>query len=64
MEVQDRDGRVLPGYEAANCSPLMGTDIYQKVSWEGGRDLSAVAGREIRLRFVLGNAKLYSFKLE
>ena len=64
VEVQDRDGRVLPGYEAANCSPLMGTGIYQKVSWEGGRDLSAVAGREIRLRFVLGNARLYSFKLE
>jgi hypothetical protein len=64
VEVQDRDGRALSGYEAANCKPVMGTDMYQKVSWEGGKDLSGITGREVRLKFVIGNAKLYSFKLE
>ncbi len=32
--------------------------------WEGNQDLSSVGDREIRLKFILGNAKLYSFKLE
>ena len=64
VEVQDREGRALSGYEAAKCKPVMGTEIYQKVLWEGNRSLSGIGDREIRLKFILGTAKLYSFKLE
>ena len=39
-------------------------DLYQTVTWEGGRDLSGVGDRPVRLKFVLGNTKLYSIKVE
>jgi len=32
------------------------------VSWRGRRDLSALAGRAVRLRFVMRGAKPYSFQ--
>ena len=80
VEIQDSEGRALAGYEASNCRPLednniyegdsfysiprAGTDIYQKVVWEGDRELSSIGDRTVRLKFILGNTKLYSFKLE
>ena len=80
VEIQDVDGHALPGYEASSCQPVRdanvyegdsyyrvprpGADIYQKVTWGGRRELSGVVDREVRLKFVLGNAKLFSFRLE
>ena len=64
VEVQGTDGVALAGYEASNCTPVHHGDLYQKVTWEGGRDLSGVGDRTVRLKFVLGNTKLYSIKVE
>ena len=64
VEVQDVGGQPLPGFEESNCLPLKHGDLYQQVSWEGNQDLSSVGDRNIRLKFILGNAKLYSFKLK
>ena len=44
-------------WEYATCTAV--TD--RRVMWAGGRDLAAVRGKKIRLKFSLGRAKLYSF---
>ena len=64
VEVQDTDGVALAGYEASNCTPVHHGNLYQEVTWEGGRDLSGVGDGPVRLKFLLGNAKLYSIKVE
>jgi hypothetical protein len=33
----------------------------QKISWKGSDDLSALAGKAVRFRFVLKHGKLFSF---
>ena len=63
VEVQNSAGLALKGYEASNCKPVMGEEIYQQVLWKGDRDLSGLRPADIRLKFILGNAKLYSIEL-
>ena len=66
VELQDPDGAPLPGYELDDCVPLIGNDLARTVTWrrpEGpSRDLSALAGRAVRLRFALVDADLYALR--
>lgn len=64
VEVLDERGVVIPGFAAAECVPAAGVSGRRAVSWKGGRDLSALKGRAVRLRFVVRNASLYSFSVE
>ena len=64
VEVQAPGGRGLPGYAASEClTQSEGNDDY-RVSWKGKRDLSELRGRPVRFRFVLSNARLYSFRVD
>ncbi len=61
VEVLDASNNVLPGYAQADCIPLQGDSIDQIVGWNDHADLP-VGVSPIRLRFVLQNASLYSYK--
>ena len=62
VELQDEAGSALDGY-ALNQSPVLyGDAIEHTVSWESGPDVSALAGRPVRLRFALTDADLYSIR--
>jgi hypothetical protein len=63
VEIQDAGGRPLPGLTLAECAPVTGDRIDQAVSWKGG-DLGALAGRPVRLRFVLEDADLFSMQFK
>jgi len=64
VEVQDEKGRLFPGYAAADClTETEGTDAL-RISWKSGKDLTALRGRLVRFRFVLSNARLYSFRVD
>ncbi|MFH1743551.1 MAG: hypothetical protein ABIH23_31495 [bacterium] len=43
------------------CEPVSGNVIDRGVSWRDGKDLSALIGQQICLRFELKNARLYAF---
>ena len=43
---------------------ITGDHLQAEVAWEGHEDLSALAGKEIRIRFRLRQASLYSFWFE
>jgi hypothetical protein len=63
VELQDDAGQPLDGLAAADCQPLAGDQLAAAVSW-GQADLTAIADRPVRLRFVLDNAELFSFRFE
>jgi hypothetical protein len=42
---------------------VIGNEIERAVEWKGG-DLSALAGKPVRLRFVMADADLYAVRFE
>ena len=62
VELQDDSGRAIPGFGLADCPEMFGDLIDGAVTWNGGGDVSRLAGRPVRLRFALVDADLYAFK--
>jgi hypothetical protein len=63
VEIQDADGIALSGYALADCPPIPGDRLNHVVRWKGkGGDVRPLAGRPVRLRFVLKDADLYALQ--
>jgi len=61
-EVQDVDGRALPGLGLDDAIEEIGDEIERVVRWREGGNLGRHAGETVRLRFVLRDADLYSIR--
>lgn len=64
VEVQSVDGKPMPGFSLEDCQETIGNDLDRVVLWQGGSDLSGLAEKPVRLRFLLKDADLFSFKFE
>ncbi|MDP6063509.1 MAG: hypothetical protein QGI49_01775 [SAR202 cluster bacterium] len=64
VELQDAEGRTLPGYGLRECRELIGDEIEGVVAWEGGSDLGALTGKPVRLRFAMRDADVFSFQFK
>ncbi len=62
VEIQDEAGQAAPGFSAAECVELIGNFIDRTVRWKDDNDVSALVGKTVRLRFVMRDADLYSFR--
>ena len=62
VEIQDASGQPIDGYRAADCIEIIGDEIARIVTWKAGSDVSPLAGKPIRLRFVMSDADLYSIR--
>ena len=62
IEVQDAEGKPIPGFTLDDCPEIIGDEIERVVSWRGGSDLSDLAGRAVRLRFVMKDADLFAIR--
>ena len=62
IEIQDADGRAVPGFRLEDCIESVGDSVGHIVRWKGGPDVSSLSGRPVRLRFVLKDADVYSFQ--
>jgi len=60
VEVQDRKGEPIKGYTMSDCPEIYGDEIEQVVKWNG-YDLGNLAGKPVRLRFVLKDADVFAF---
>jgi len=60
VEVLGNDGKPLPGFAAGDCRPLTMDGTDQRVRWQTQATLPT-SNNDIRLRFSLREAKLYSF---
>ena len=58
-ELQDAEGRAVPGYALKDCPTVTANAIRHKVTWAGGRIPST---GPIRLRLVSRATKLYTFR--
>ena len=61
-EIQDAEGKPIPGFTLADCAEIGGDEIDRTVHWKGGSDVSALAGKPVRLRFVLKDADVFAFQ--
>jgi len=63
-EILGADGQPIPPFTRANCvvggATLSRDSVLLPVTWKGASDLSALAGKPVRFRFFLRNARLYA----
>lgn len=64
VELQDESGKPIPDFTLDDCDPVFGDTIDRTVYWKKGEDVSSLKGKAVRLRFVMKDADLYSFKFE
>ena len=62
VEIQDTNGKPLKGYGLGDCPPTFGDELEREVRWKRGPDVGDLAGRAVRLRFVLKDADLFAFR--
>jgi len=62
VEIQDLNGRPLPGFALDDCPAIFGDAIGRPVTWTKGSDVRAIAEQPVRLRFELKDADLYAFQ--
>ena len=71
LEIQDASGAPLPGFALEDSPLIWGNEIEQTVRWErnhakatSDKPLARIAGRPVRLRFVMKDADLYSLRFK
>ena len=63
VEIQDEDGIPVPGYSIYDCDLIhTANQISRIVKWKGNASLGHLSGKPLKLRFMLKNTHLYSFK--
>jgi len=62
VEIQKPDGTPVEGFSLADAEELYGDRIEKPFAWKGDPDLAKVAGQPVRLRFMLREADLFSFR--
>jgi hypothetical protein len=62
VEIQDINGKAIIGFSLSECPEIFGDTIARSVDWKDGSNLSALAGKPVRLLFELKDADLYSFR--
>ncbi|MGC1275112.1 MAG: hypothetical protein WBC44_15520 [Planctomycetaceae bacterium] len=62
VEIQDAAGSPLPGFSFDDSRELIGNEIDRTVSWKNGSDVSSLAGKPVRLKFVMQDADLFAFQ--
>ena len=64
VELLDQNANPLPGFAGANAPTYKDVDDLRfKPAWKGHKNLSALRGKVVRVRFTLHNAKLYAFQI-
>lgn len=62
VELQDTSGKPISGYSLADCSPAFGDSTDRTITWKHGSDVSELAGKPIRIRFLLRDADLFAYQ--
>jgi hypothetical protein len=62
VEIQDAAGSPHAGFTLADSQETIGNELDRVIHWKSGTDVSALAGKPVRLRFVLKDADVYSLR--
>lgn len=62
VELLDEQGNVMPGYGKKDCIVMRASDkTKQLITWKQHRDVAALAGKAVRMKFYLTGGDLYAF---
>lgn len=65
VEIQDESGRPIPGFTLDEAHELYGDSLNFVAAWKGKEaNVGALTGKSIRLRFVVRDADLFSYRFE
>ena len=64
VELLDAEGNPIPNYTQADSVPLIANEVYGAVQWSDRRDLAPLVGKQIRIRFHVKDAHLFSFRFK
>ncbi len=62
VELQDADGNVFPGFGIEDSVELVGNFISRPAAWKSGKSPAELAGKDLRVRFVMKDSRLYSMR--
>ena len=62
--ILDEKGNPFPGYDIPDCDVIRGNFIDKTVSWHDKSDVSAFAGKPVRLRILMRGSKFFSFRFK
>ena len=62
VELLEPNHDFIDGYRFEDADPITTSGLDNVASWRGNADVSAFAGRAVKLRFYFKNCKLYSFQ--
>ncbi|MCK9641163.1 MAG: hypothetical protein M0R39_14760 [Prolixibacteraceae bacterium] len=64
IEIQDENGKPIPGYTMEESQTLIGNEIERIVAWNGNRKVKELASKPVRLRIYMKDADLYSIRFK
>jgi hypothetical protein len=64
FEIQDENGKLIPGFTMDESQILIGNEIARIVSWKGNENVSELASKPVRLRIYMKDADLYSLRFK
>ena len=64
FEIQDENGKPIPGYTLEDSQTIIGNEISRIVPWKGNSDLQNLASKTVRLRISMKDADLFSIKFK
>ena len=62
VEIQDAGGKPIPEYRLKDCPEIIGDHVDRTIRWKSRPDIGVLAGKPVRLRFVMQDADIYSFQ--
>ena len=63
-EILDADKKLIPGFTLADCPEIYGDELARVVAWKKSLDAGSLAGKPVRLRFVMKDVDLFSFHFQ
>ena len=62
VELQSDDHQPIAGFKAEDCIEVIGNELDRTVRWKSGATVNSLAGKSVRLRFILKDADLFAFR--
>ena len=62
VEIQDEAGKPIKGFTEADADEINGNYIRVPASWDRSTDVAGLAGKPIKIRFLMRDCKLYAFQ--
>lgn len=64
VEVLDVDGKPVDGFTPSGGDRFTGDSVRHVVKWEDNPNIASLNGKDVRLRFYINSARLYSFGIK